>query len=190
MKFEFLSKFHVLVYIHDSLFSYSIFTQTENTQQSINSVVNNNQTILSKLNELKAIAISMSVATAAQWVVAAAEACIWFIGWIEVGFTIAAASADTAATVMAWKTYNQVFNPITNANGKLLTITSICYSTDDLISLCKDLRDCFSNLRNNLSSLNIAMDAASAANTAGSWADPADSGIEGIIILYVLLLMV
>ncbi|MBR4485983.1 hypothetical protein IKS57_01220 [bacterium] len=49
-----------------SLFSYSVFTQTQNSKQMINSVINNSQSILSKLNELKGIAISMSVATAAQ----------------------------------------------------------------------------------------------------------------------------
>ena len=164
-----------------SLFSYSVFTQTQNSKQMINSVINNSQSILSKLNELKGIAISMSVATAAQWVVAAAEACIWFIGWIEVGFTTAAAIADTAATVMAWKTYNQAYNPITNACGKLLTIASIGFSINDLWSSFKDLKKFFNNLGNNLSSLNNSMDAASAADTLDLWADPANGEVEAII---------
>ena len=151
-----------------SFFSYSVFTQTQNNQQMINSVINNSKTILNKLNELKAVAITMSVATAAQWVIAAVEFWMPFVGPVEFGFTTAAAIADTAATAIAWKTYNQAFNPVNNAIGELLTFSSYVLLHKDL----NDLKESFSNLENNLRSLNTAMDAANAADTACLWVDP------------------
>ena len=39
-------------------------------------------------------------------------------------FTIAAAIANTAATVFAWLTYNQAYNPINSALIGLMTIPS------------------------------------------------------------------
>ncbi|MBO6072048.1 hypothetical protein J6P59_00005, partial [bacterium] len=49
-----------------SYFSYSVFTQTQNTQQIFDSVINNSQNVLNQLSKLKACAIAMAVATAAQ----------------------------------------------------------------------------------------------------------------------------
>ena len=162
-----------------SLFSYTTLVSTQtNTQEMTNSVINNSQNTLNQLNRLRAIAISMSVATAAQWIVAGVEASIWFIGWIEVGFTVAAAIADTAAMSMAWVTYNQAFNPIHNAVGELLTLTSIGFSLNDIWDSIKDLKKSFGNLGNNLSGLNDSMYAASAADNADLWADPANAEIE------------
>lgn len=168
-----------------SLFSYPIIqlNATENNQQNINSLINNTNNILSQLSKLKDWAISMSVATAAQWIVAAAEACIWFIGWIEVGFTIAAAIADTAATVLLWLTYNQAYNPINNALGAIMTLPSLKFLTfDDRKHLINDVKDIANKtLKYNLDRLRTSMFAAEGANSADEWADSQDSATIALI---------
>ena len=168
-----------------SLFSYPIIqlNATENNQQNINSLINNTNNILGQLNKLKGCAIAMSVATAAQWIVAPAEACIWFIGWIEVGFTIAAAIADTAATALLWLTYNQAFNPINNALGGIMTLPSWKFLTfDDRKNLINDIKDIANKtLKYNLDRLRTSMFAAEGANSADEWADSADSATITLI---------
>lgn len=162
--------------IQSSFFCYpTIQLEETNNQQNINSLVNNAKNILNELNKLKDCAIAMSVATAAQWIIAAAEACIWFIGWIEVGFTIAAAIADTAATTFAWLTYNQAYNPINNAVGGIEALPSTVFLWNDIKNLKGDMEDFANkNLEHNLDRLRVSMFAAEGANDADSWADSAD----------------
>ena len=174
-----------------SLFSYPIIqlnATQNNQQQNINSLINNTNSILAQLNKLKGCAIAMSVATAAQWIIAAAEAWIWFIGWIEAGLTIAAAIADTAATVLLWLTYNQAYNPINNALGAIMTLPSWKFFTfDDRKNLINDVKDIMNGtLKYNLDRLNTSMSAAEGANSADEWADSADSVPIGLINLTLL----
>ncbi|MBQ5500985.1 MAG: hypothetical protein IIT81_02085, partial [Mycoplasmataceae bacterium] len=110
------------------------------------------------------------------------------IGWIEAGLTIAAAIADTAATVLLWLTYNQAYNPINNALGALMTLPSWKFFTfDDRKNLINDVKDIMNGtLKYNLDRLNTSMFAAEGANSADEWADSADSVPIGLINLTLL----
>ena len=163
-----------------SYFSYSVFTQTQNTQQIFDSVINNSQNVLNQLSKLKACAIAMAVATAAQWVAAAAEALIPFYGWVATGFTTAAAIADSAATAIAWTTYNQANNHLNKIIQKYLNKIRK-QNWQQLKDDIKNLKSIFNGLKNNLGDLDISLGTAQGSNDADEWADPADVATDATI---------
>ena len=163
-----------------SYFSYSVFTQTQNTQQIFDSVINNSQNVLNQLSKLKACAITMAVATAAQWVAAAAEALIPFYGWVATGFTTAAAIADSATTAIAWTTYDQANNPLNKIIQKYLNKIRK-QNWQQLKDDIKNLKSIFNGLKNNLGDLDISLGTAQGSNDADEWADPADVATDATI---------
>ena len=165
-----------------SYFSYSVPTQTQNTQQISDSVFNNIQNLLKQLSKLKAWAITMEKDTDAQFDVAAVEKSTgeWIfdlppLGWLfgvgeEMYYayvaanTTNAANADLAVTEIAWTTYNQENN----------ALNKIIQNWQQLKNEIKSLKSIFNGFTNNLIKLDISLVNAYCSNNTDEWADPVD----------------
>ena len=149
-----------------SYFSYSVPTQTQNTQQISDSVFNNIQNLLKQLSKLKAWAIRMDLDAAAQLGIAVLEEALWpLYGGKKIGYAAAAtANADWTVTDIAWTTYDQL----------IITLNKIFQNWQQLKNDIKSLKSIFNGFTNNLIKLDISLATAYGSNNADEWADTYD----------------
>ena len=167
------------------MFSYPtvLLSQTQSYENQLNTVCQNSQDILNKLTQLAALAGTLTVFAAAATAVAAAEAWIFGIGWVEAAFTAAAVAADWTAVGLAWVTYHSALDPVQNlfsaASALVSSGESVTFDAyNDIVDKAEGVAQ---NIKLRATKFMASLYGAQIANDADTWADPANAGAVAAI---------